>query len=428
MGLSIGDLRIALVNPPQKLLVDPGAYPPVGLGYLTAILRKCDYYCDLLDLQGATQDEALALLASYNVVGYTAVTPYYADTLQLAKANARPGVWQIIGGPHATITREKDPVFCSAVLGPGELSIQRFLLDLLAGDEPKSFYELPGLPLDELPHPICEAGKRLNFKGEPRTAVIFTSRGCTHKCAFCAARSVYPRIAFRDVQDVALEVAEWVEKGVRTFRFMDDGLTMSKPRSVKLFQALMPLRVKWACMVRADQVDPPLLALMKSAGCTEVAFGVESFDPNVLRALDKECDIKQNILAVQQSHEAGLYVHVFLMMSTPGETYLTTPKLNIDNMEALRGKFDKLLYSTFMPHLGTPIAKNPRAYGIRIVETDHSKYTQHQFVKKDGRVVEVPLWSPIRIDGMTWEQQLENLQMMDRYVKTLPQLGKGNFS
>ena len=418
--------RLALVNPPQKHLVTPYVYPPVGLGYLAAVVaRDCDWVeCEILDLAGEHPDNVVDRLGLYDVVGYTSPTPYWNDTLALA-ARVR-GPLQIVGGAHVTIAREQNRLFDTTFFGPAEETLPQYLRDLREGIQ-KPLYEGTLGDLNEIPFPLCSLGKKLNYGGAAKTAVVFTSRGCTHQCAFCAARSVYPRIALRTIENVVAELTQLQGSGITEVRFMDDAFTMMRDRTFSLCKAMEPLGLRWACMVRADQVDSELLSAMKAAGCSEIALGVESFDQAVLDALRKDTTVERNVQAIEVGAGEGLRAHLFLMMSTPGETCPKTADLNIAGLEKIKDKFARMLFSTFMPHLGTPVHDDPALFGVRIVDYDFSRYNQHPYVRGKHGPRATPCWSPIRIDGMSERQQMRNLRRVRDYACSLPQVNRGIF-
>ncbi len=68
-------------------------------------------------------------------------------------------------------------------------------------------------------------------------------------------------------------------------------------------------------------MTPELLQLMKRAGCWNVAYGIESGDEIILKAMSKKLTIKQIEEAVSWSHEAGLVTRGFFMVGFPGETH-----------------------------------------------------------------------------------------------------------
>ena len=62
------------------------------------------------------------------------------------------------------------------------------------------------------------------------------------------------------------------------------------------------------------------LALMKKAGCWEIAFGIESGSQKILDLVAKDITIKDIETGVRLTHEAGIKVKGLFMMGHPGET------------------------------------------------------------------------------------------------------------
>lgn len=424
-------MNVVLVNPPQPGLVDPYTYPPVGLAYVQAAVRRerPDVRCSILNLAGAAVAGARdAILAERpDVVGYTATTTYWQETCALARAVelASASVCQVVGGPHPTVTGQTDEYFDATFVGPGEASFLRFLGDAADGGCRLLYMpEETDIEARAVPAPEEVLGGRLHSASSERTAVVFSGFGCTGNCAFCAARGMYRRIALRSVESVGREIEGIVAHGIRDVRFMDDTFGIDMDRTAAVCERIAGLGVRWGCVMRVDQVSYPLLAAMKAAGCVEVGFGIESFDQTVLDALRKQTTVAQNVAAVHMSHEAGLAVHLFMMISTPGET-TTTVKANITALEQLGDRFSRMLLSTLMPYPGSAIYRDPARFGALLIEPDPTMYNQHQYRGRDA--AEAMVWSPLLLDGLTRDQQLANIREMRDYSGALKQVNHGHF-
>jgi radical SAM superfamily enzyme YgiQ (UPF0313 family) len=423
---------ICLIHPPMPDVVDPCTYPPLGIGYLCAAVRNAfpDLKCDALDLTGHAFADAVEVALGYDVVGYSATSTEWKNALTVASgvyAKDKTKI-QIAGGAHTTLTGETSPLFDATFRGPAEETLVEYLNDLVGSRPRKGVYVGECNDLNKLAFPIVGPGKRINMGGADRTAVMITSRGCTNNCVFCACRGMYRRIRLRSLDNIFSEIDQWRDKGIGEFRFVDDSFGMSKARLLEFCGRAKGRGMRWGCMIRVDQVSQDVLATMKDSGCGHIGFGVESFDDNVLTVLEKNSTSEMNSKAVRAAHDAGLAVQMYMLISTPGETYDVTVDRNIEAMDALLGAYDKVLFSTFMPHPGTAVHANPRKYGIRIVETDYSKYTQHQYEKTGDAVVLKPPWSPILIDGMTYEQQLSNISRFREYVANTNKIFPGRYS
>jgi radical SAM superfamily enzyme YgiQ (UPF0313 family) len=80
------------------------------------------------------------------------------------------------------------------------------------------------------------------------------------------------------------------------------------------------LDVTWRARVRADTITESLLRLMKKAGCTTVAIGVEAGTQRLLDILKKRCTLKDIENAFQAAKSAGMWTVGYFMLGIPGET------------------------------------------------------------------------------------------------------------
>jgi len=78
--------------------------------------------------------------------------------------------------------------------------------------------------------------------------------------------------------------------------------------------------ISWVCKTRCDQIDRELARAMAAAGCTSVFFGAQSGSAAVLERIGKGITPHDIGTAARTAHEAGLKVHVHLMVGFPGET------------------------------------------------------------------------------------------------------------
>ena len=123
-------------------------------------------------------------------------------------------------------------------------------------------------------------------------------------------------------------------------------------------------------------------------------------------------------LAIKRAHSAGLPTGLFVMIGTPGETYGATVDANLHWLrDRLDGQYHDLRLYVFMPLPGSPIYERPEDFGVKIVSRDFESYNRHAF-RRDHAGARVPAsWSPIRIDGMTYEQQVANIERMVAFAE-----------
>lgn len=426
-------MRVALINPPQSYLVEPSRNRPLGLMYVHSAARKaCPWaWVEIVETAALHPENIVPHLAAgqYDVCAWTATTLDYFTVRKLAQeVLGRTGAIQVIGGPHATVAEYIDPCFRVVFKGEGEQTFPKFLADYQRG-EALSVYDAPRIErLDGLHFPYRGGATqgRIMRGGEEKSATIMGSRGCAHDCAFCASKCLWPGpVRFRSAESIAREVEVVRDRGgITDFAFYDENLTLSTSHLKTVCAAVKRLRIHWRAQARTDCVDRQKLEIMRDAGCREIDFGIESFDDRVLRFLVKGTTAKQNERAVELAKAAGIPARLFLMISTPGETFETTVERNKAALLHLQGAFDTVNLYTFMPLPGTPISREPEKYGVRIVSRDWDRYNRHQYRREDGEVTDAA-WSPIEIGAMSREQQTENIVAMHEFVNGLSEVNTG---
>ncbi len=290
-----------------------------------------------------------------DLVGLSAVTPAILDAGELARRakDIRGGrVLTIVGGPHPSAlpeqTLEEFASFDAAAVGEGEGTMVEL------ADRGRPAPDIAGLvyrdgdggvvrtapraaraDLDELP-PVPYELFNMDFHVAPDRFMIRwlklpvlnlrTSRGCTHRCRFCAGHVVNGTgVRFHAVGRVLEEMERAVQRfGVRGIHFEDETVGARPDRMMELCDGIrrrgLDRKVVWDCCLRAEQAQPDLLRAMKDAGCIQVEYGFESGSDRSLAALGKRATLEANRRAVRLSREAGLRIFADIMVGLPGET------------------------------------------------------------------------------------------------------------
>jgi radical SAM superfamily enzyme YgiQ (UPF0313 family) len=431
-------MKIVFISPPQPYLLAHHTQVPLGLLYLSAIIKRerPGVEVSVVDCTAMGVAEAAAALPQADVYGYSAVSLDFPVCMELKEqiATRRPKANHIIGGPHATASF-KDMTECgfdAVFVGEADLTILQYIDDWKAGMTRWLYQTRDRVDLAWLPRPDREAldwigGRVLAKSADNKSANVMASRGCPYACAFCASQVMWERrVRWRTPEDVVDEMRECVEKyQTEVFRFSDDNMTTSNKWTERFCELVAPLGVEWRLSFRVDSITPDLVKLMRQAGCVEAGLGIESFDPNVLKALDKRVTAEQSVAAIRMLHEAGMGARVLLMIGTPGETYKKTVDLNIAALESVRGQYVYVTLTMFTPLPGCPVWNDPPGYGIKLLSKNFSEYNLC-FVRReqDGEIKRTirPL---VSIEGMRMEQQIENAERMLTYLETIPEYWKG---
>ena len=107
--------------------------------------------------------------------------------------------------------------------------------------------------------------------------------------------------------------------------------------------------------------------------CVELAIGVETADENVMKLIDKTWqDRRQIIKFAENARKVGIKIKVCLILGLPGEPIDIVQK-TINFLEELQPDFASV--SGFLPVPGSPIANNPKKFGIKKINNDWHQYS-----------------------------------------------------
>jgi len=431
-------MKIKLINPPQPYLITAKTQVPLGLLYISAVVKRDrpEVELELLDFSADAVEDAAMNIEEADVYGFTATSlDYFTQVKLMNKIRERfPRATYIIGGPHASVMTED--VLCdgfdTAFIGETEDTILDFIDDWKTLQVKSVYRPDKKVDLDTLPRPDRDAfpwlGGNVLTKGETNSVNLMASRGCPYNCTFCASETLWQRnLRWRKVDDVVGEITECIDKyGIKVYRFSDDNMASNRRWTERFCELVKPLGIKWRLSVRVDRIDPPLLKMMREAGCVELGLGCESFDPDVLKVLNKKIRPEQSVQAIKWCHEAGIGARILMMISTPGETYKKTVEDNFIALDSVRGKFVYLSFKIFMPLPGTAIWNHPDKFGIKITDRNFSKYNFYVYQRDDKGEKVFSMWTPVDFDYMNKDQQLANIKQMFKYAETFPENSTGD--
>jgi len=144
--------------------------------------------------------------------------------------------------------------------------------------------------------------------------------------------------------------------------------------------------------LRAGKVNQRLMAKMKRAGTTFVAYGIESGDPEILRRIPKGETLDQIRRAVRLTKRAGLLTAGFFILGLIGDT-VRTMRRTIRFAKSL--DLDGINFGIAIPYPGTRMERMIRQMGGRI---HYQKW--EDFLTRLGKM-------PYTVPGMASEKQVE---------------------
>jgi radical SAM superfamily enzyme YgiQ (UPF0313 family) len=202
-------------------------------------------------------------------------------------------------------------------------------------------------------------GERL-YKREPFTYTM-VGRDCPWaKCKFCSWTTLFPKFRTRSPKSLLDEIGMLIEKYNIGEIFDDTGTFPSGKWLTEFCNGMIERgynkKIYISCNFRYDYLTLERAKLMKKAGFRLMKCGLESASDDTLKRLDKGTTVAQIIEGSKIAKQAGLTVHLTMMVGYPWETkedMLNTLKLARYLM--LNGYADMLQSTVIMSYPGTPL-------------------------------------------------------------------------
>jgi anaerobic magnesium-protoporphyrin IX monomethyl ester cyclase len=431
--------------------------PPFGILFLADCLEKAGFTVRMVHEEG-TRDKVqsvvdLVLSESPLFVGFSTLTgPPLLPTIQASREIKRKSdviiVW---GGIHPTVLPEQtllNDYIDLVVIGEGEATavelanvlrrngLQANELEEVAGiafkrngqpvvTEPRPFIRdldeiYPAWHLLDVRRYFLPPGYFLSGLGGERAVVLFTSRGCPWRCAFCYNQIVNRR-AFRaqSAERVLSEVRDLRERfDITAIVFEDDNFFTNTRRALQIIRGL---DVPWNSTIRVDEVakgGEDFVKKLSQNHCAELRIGVETGSPRILDLIKKDITLDQVRKTAQWCVKYGIVTNFMFMLGFPGETWsdvYQTLEL-MDELEAMgetvhvRGPFP------YVPFPGTPLFDLAIEHGFK-PPTSLTEWSTYFFM---GRRPSLPAYAEKRIAGIHHYRELATRKDLDRLTFPLP--------
>lgn len=175
--------------------------------------------------------------------------------------------------------------------------------------------------------------KTMKHFAKPAFGTADTSRGCPFACTFCTIINVQGRKMRERSPESIVELlrTNYQKHGISFYFFTDDNFARKKYWR-ETFEAIIELRqegVRISFMMQVDLARKPkdFVSLAAEAGCTQVFIGMESVNPENLKAEGKKqnnVEEYQNI--IKEWHDAGIVVHTGYIIGLPWDSKDQVPK------------------------------------------------------------------------------------------------------
>ncbi len=363
-------------------------YPPLTLTLLAALVpEELNAVVRIVD-EGV---EELPEDLDADIVGISACTATAPRAYFLADKIRAGGIPVVLGGVHPTVLPQEAAEHADCVvIGFAEKSWPRLLRDFQKGQLRKYYDDQPETYLAGLPHPRRDLLKKDRYL---TTQTIMATRGCPNTCHFCAV-PVARRLRYykRPVEEVVREMRS-MEGG--PFIFLDPSPTEDLHYTKSLYEAMIPLQVKWVGLstVKIAENDE-LLSLAVRSGCRGLLMGFETISQASLRRMSKGFNqVKKYQTLVRKLHDYGIGVMACIILGFDEDD----PSVFERTLEFVnKVKIDLVRYTIFTPFPGTAVYQELTAGG-RILHHDWDKYDYEHAVFQPARMTPEQLQN-----GLSW--------------------------
>ncbi|WP_461210652.1 B12-binding domain-containing radical SAM protein [Desulfocurvus sp. DL9XJH121] len=332
--------RVALIYPywlEERTHTEDVECVPMGVYAVAAACIEAGCEVRVFDWHAmrGREDEMRAALAEFSphVAGFTVLQANRFGALDIARLarEAAPDAGIVFGGVSATALWEfflrRCPEVDAVVLGEGDATMPELACALARGEDMAGVAGIalrgPDGPLRTAPRPPVA-----DLDSLPIPARWFSyrhtalTRGCPGRCTFCGSPDFWgPRVRFRSPGHFVDEMQMLAERGVDFLYVSDDTFTLDRKRVLAVCREITDrgLAVEWQAISRVNAVDEEVLMAMRRAGCIQISFGVESGDPAIRDALQKNIRDEDVVRAFALAHSCGMLARAYFIYGCPGE-------------------------------------------------------------------------------------------------------------
>ena len=248
------------------------------------------------------------------------------------------------GGPEVSYDAveflKKNPAFFGVMVGEGEETFHE-LAGYYIERKPENLKEIRGVAFcDETKvQDIVHTGWRelMDLSKVPfaysnltefKNRIIYyeSSRGCPFSCSYCLS-SIDKKLRFRDIELVKKELQFFIDNKVPQVKFVDRTFNCKHDHAMEIWRYITEHDngiTNFHFEISADLLRAEELALMKTMrpGLLQLEIGVQSTNPQTIKAIRRTMDFEKLKGIVEQIHSFGnIHQHLDLIAGLPYEGY-----------------------------------------------------------------------------------------------------------
>jgi len=248
------------------------------------------------------------------------------------------------GGPEVSYDAveflKKNPAFFGVMVGEGEETFHE-LAGYYIERKPETLSEIRGVAFrdENKDRNIVHTGWRelMDLSKVPfaysnltefKNRIIYyeSSRGCPFSCSYCLS-SIDKKLRFRDIELVKKELQFFIDNKVPQVKFVDRTFNCKHDHAMEIWRYITENDngiTNFHFEISADLLRSEELALMKTMrpGLIQLEIGVQSTNPQTIKAIRRTMDFEKLKGIVEQIHSFGnIHQHLDLIAGLPYEGY-----------------------------------------------------------------------------------------------------------
>ena len=248
------------------------------------------------------------------------------------------------GGPEVSYDAveflKKNPAFFGVMVGEGEETLHE-LAGYYIERKPETLKEIRGVAFHDgtkVPDIVHTGWRELmdlskvpfaySNLTEFKNRIIYyeSSRGCPFSCSYCLS-SIDKKLRFRDIELVKKELQFFIDNKVPQVKFVDRTFNCKHDHAMAIWRYITEHDngiTNFHFEISADLLREEELALMKNMrpGLIQLEIGVQSTNPQTIKAIRRTMDFEKLKGIVEQIHSFGnIHQHLDLIAGLPYEGY-----------------------------------------------------------------------------------------------------------
>ena len=261
----------------------------------------------------------------FDLVAISTFTAQLKEAWQVADFYRSRKIPVVMGGIPVSSLPAQTKEHCDAVvIGEGEPLWPEVLKDFERGALKPIYGPHGDFDLRDAPMPRFD----LLDPAKYNRLTVQTSRGCPHRCEFCASSILLTRrYKLKPVAKVIAEIHEIKKIWPRPFiEFADDNSFVHRDHYKALLRALVKEKLHWFTEADINVArDDELLGLMRDSGCQQVLIGLESPSTASLDNVEQRNNFKRRqrdyyFEAIQRIQSYGITVNGCFILGLDGDT------------------------------------------------------------------------------------------------------------